>query len=413
MAKLIDAAAVLLLWRVAHGRASEQERQAVALFPSLLHIPVHVHLPVTQPGRLNSVVGTWSRDNLLDYFAAGPGGACAAAPAARASWSAAVGTEAAFPVPLPTMAWYTREAGRAFAFVPAERELFEPDPEYLMRAATWYRREGLRPGADDRAREGMLSAARIAELWLDSVRAGALERLDAFELETRLRRIGMAGADTFAQCLGWSHGLIGLDAVRAFNRHLAAWVAATLMPEPFRIGLVDRCVAHPGLCAILLAASASAANLARAAAERAAAPRTLPIRGVKYAGPAGGDPPTDTTVQRLIKPLHGVPVFSPLVGDVSGLWEVFIPLRVERLMRPEIFRQPTPLVLRRDMDALQWIIVRLGPALPESPGGVAEGAQIEAMFFSDDSTVGDADRQVAASGGSAARALRSLWRAAH
>ena len=41
VAKLIDAAAVQLLWRVARGRATEQERQMAALFPALLHIATH------------------------------------------------------------------------------------------------------------------------------------------------------------------------------------------------------------------------------------------------------------------------------------------------------------------------------------------------------------------------------------
>ena len=409
VAKLVDAATVLLLWRVARGRASEQERQIAALVPPLLHIPAHVHLPVQQAGTINSVVGTWSRENLLDYFAAGPGGIRAAAPVGTCAWSAAVGPEAAFPAALPLMTWHTREAGRAYAFLPVERELFEPDGDYLTRTAAWYRREGLRDQADDRDREGALSAARIAELWLDSARSGALEGLSAFELELRLRRMGMAGGDPFAQRFGWSHKLIGVDAVRAFNRHLAPWVAATLMPEPFRLGIVDRAFAHPGLCAILLAAHAGAANLARAAAEYAQAPRSLPIRGVKYAGTSGGEPPPDTSIHRLIKPALGTPIFAPLSGHPEGLWEMFIALRVERLTRPAVFRQPSPLALRREMDALHAIVVRVGPPLPAATEVAGEGVHIETVFFSDTTTVRDVSRQADASGGSAARALRALW----
>jgi hypothetical protein len=411
VAKLIDAAAVQLLWRVARGRATEQERHVAAMFPTLLHVSTHVHLPVQQAGRVNSVIGTWSRDNLLDYFAAGPGSVRAVAPAGAAAWSAAIGTEAAFPTPLPAMTWLTREPGRAYAFVPAEREIFEADSAFLSRAAAWYRREGLRTGTDDRDREGALSAARIAELWLDSSRAGALEQLAAFELELRLRRMGMAAGDGFAQRFGWAHMLIGVDAVRAFNRILAPWVAATLMPEPFRVGLIDRGVAHAGLCAVLLAAGACAANLARAGAESASAPRSLPARGVKYAGPAGGDPPRDMPVHRLIRVAHGLPVFAPLSGHPDGLWEMFMAVRVERVTRPEVFRQPSPLAVRREMDSLDAIIVRVGPpVVPDSPASAAEGGQIETIFLSDSCTVDEANRQVAVAGGAAARALRAFWR---
>lgn len=411
VAKLIDAAAVLLLWRVARGRATEQERQIAAVFPPLLHIPTHVPLPVQHVGKVNSIVGTWSRDTLLDYLAAGPGSVRTSAPAGAAAWVAAVGTESAFPAPLPVMTWLTRDAGRPYAFLPAEREIFDADGDYLTRSAAWYRREGLRGGIDDRDREGALSAARIAELWLDSARARSLERLDAFELELRLRRMGMAAGDAFAQRFGWSHRLIGVDAVRAFNRHLAAWVAATLMPEPFRLGLIDRCVAHAGLCAVLLGASAAAPNFARAAVDAATAPRSLPIRGVKYAGPAGGDPPRDTSAHRLIKAAHGLPVFAPMSGHPDGLWEMFIAVRVERTTRPEIFRQPSPLALRREMDSLHSLIVRVGPAVvPDSPAGAAEGVHLETIFLSDTCTVDDANRHVAVSGGAAARALRAFWR---
>lgn len=413
VAKLIDAAAVLLLWRVARGRASEQEQQIAALVPSLLHIPTHVHLPVQQAGKLNSVVGTWSRDNLLDYFASGPGGFRSAAPPGTCAWSAAIGPEAAFPAALPLMTWHTREAGRAYAFVPVERELFEPDADYLTRTAAWYRREGTREGADDRDREGALSAARIAELWLDSARSGALEGLSAFELELRLRRMGMAGGDSFAQRFGWSHMLIGVDAVRAFNRNLAPWVAATLMPEPFRLGLIDRAVAHPGSCAVLLAAHAAAANLSRAAADYSQAPRSLPIRGVKYAGTSGGEPPPDAAVHRLLKPAYGVPIFAPLAGHPEGLWEMFIAARVERVTRPAVFRQPTPLTLRREMDALHAVVVRVGPPLNAVPGATGEGASIETIFFSDTTTVHEVDRQTEAAGGTASRALRAFWRIGH
>lgn len=411
VAKLVDAAAVLLLWRVARGRATEQERQVAALYPPLLHIPLHVHLPVTQSGRVNSVVGTWSRDNLLDYFAAGPGALRAAAPSAASGWLAAVGTEAAFPAPLPSMTWLTREAGRTYAFLPAERELFEPDATFLTRAASWYRREGQRAGTEERAREGALSASRIAELWLDTAQAGTLGQLGAFELELRLRRMGMAAGDGFAQRFGWAHQLIGVDAVRAFNRHLAPWVAATLMPEPFRLGLVDRGLAHAGLCAVLLAAGAAATNLARAAADSATAPRSLPIRGVKYAGPGGGDPPGDFPVQRLIKAAHGLPVFAPIAGHPEGLWEMFIAVRIEKVTRPEVFRQPSPLALRREMDSLHAAIVRVGPPLQsDSPAGAMESGRIETIFLSDSSTVDEVNRQAAAAGGAAARALRAFWR---
>jgi hypothetical protein len=414
VAKLIDAAAVQLLWRVARGRSTEQERQIAALFPPLLHIPTHVHLPVRQAGRVNSVVGTWSRDNLLDYFAAGPGSVRTAASTDKAAWTAAIGTEAAFPTPLPAMTWLTREPGRAYAFLPAEREVFEADSAYLTRTAAWYRREGLRAGIDDREREGALSAARIAELWLDSARAGALEQLAAFELELRLRRMGMAAGDGFAQRFGWAHMLIGVDAVRAFNRHLASWVAATLMPEPFRIGLIDRGVAHAGLCAVLLAAGACAANLARAAADSAGAPRTLPVRGARYAGLAGGDPPRDTLAHRLIRAAHGLPVFAPLSGHPDGLWEMFLAVRIDGVMRPEVFRQPSPLALRRGMDSLNAVIVRVGPPIvPDSPASAAEGGQIETIFLSDSCTVDEANRQVAVAGGAAARALRAFWRMSH
>lgn len=411
VAKLIDAAAVHLLWRVARGRSTEQERQIAALFPAQLHIPTHVHLPVMQAGRVNSIVGTWSRDGLLDYLAAGPGGIRAAAPAADATWLAAVGTEAAFPATLPAMTWLTREPGRACAFLPAERDLFEADESFLARTASWYRREALRSDTGDREREGASSAARIAELWLDSARAGALEQLAAFELELRLRRMGMAAGDGFAQRFGWAHSLIGVDAIRAFNRHLAPWVAATLMPAPFRLGLIDRAVAHAGLCAVLLAAGAAAANLGRASAESATAPRSLPIRGVKYAGPAGGDPPGDLPVQRLIKAAHGIPVFAPMSGHPEGLWEMFVAVRVERVARPEVFRQPSPLALRRQMDSLHGAIVRVGPpGLASGLSDAAEGCHIEAIFLSEDCTIDAAHRQAAVGGGAASRAVRALWR---
>lgn len=407
VAKLIDAASVLLLWRVARGRASEQERQVAAMFPALLHIPTHVHLPAEQVGAVNSVVGTWTRENLLDYFAAGPGGVRGDAPAAAATWSAAVGAEAAFPTALPVMTWLTREAGRPYAFALADDELFDPDELYLARVASWYHREAQRTEKEDRDREAALSSARIAELWLDSARARSLEQLNAFELETRLRRMGMAGGDVFAQRFGWSHTLIGLEAVRAFNRHLAPWAAASLMPEPFRLGMVDRCLAHPGCCAVLLAASAAAQNLDRAAADRATAPRSLPMRGVRYAGPAGGDPPDDALVHRLIKGAHGIPVFSPMSGNPDGLWEMFIAIRVERTMRPEIFRQPSPLGLRRTMDSIHGIIVRVGAGA----GAADDEVQVETVFVSDTCTVADVDRQAAASEGAASRAVRALWRA--
>ncbi len=408
VAKLIDAAAVLLLWRVARGRATEQERQVVGLFPPLLHIPSHVHLPARQGGTVNSVVGTWSRDGLLDYFASGPGAIRAQAPAGSAAWSAAVGTESAFPAPLPLMTWHTRQPGRAYAFVPAEREIFEDDAGYLPRAAAWYRREGSRDGLDDRLREGALSSARIAELWLDSARAGALEQLNAFELELRLRRMGMAAGDGFAQRLGWSHMLLGVDAVRAFNRHLAPWAAATLMPEPFRVGMIDRACAHAGLCAVLLAASAAAPSLAQAAAAHAQSPRDLPLRGARYTGPAGGDPPAELAVQRLVRPAHGMPVFAPLAGHPDGLWEMFVGVRVERVTRPEILRQPSPLALRRDMD-IHGIIVRVGPPAADV-AGAGDGPQVETIFLSEESTVGQIDREAEASGGSGSRAVRALWR---
>ena len=223
--------------------------------------------------------------------------------------------------------------------------------------------------------------------------------------------MGMAAGDGFAQRFGWAHMLIGVDAVRAFNRHLASWVAATLMPEPFRIGLVDRGVAHAGLCAVLLAAGASVANLGRAAAESVTAPRCLPIRGVKYAGPAGGDPPRDLPVARLLKAAHGLPVFAPLGGHPEGLWEMFIAVRVERVVRPEVFRQPSPLALRREMDSLQAVIVRVGPPLvADAPASSPDGAQLETIFLSDSCTVDEVNRQVAVSGGAGARAVRALWR---
>ncbi len=406
VAKLIDAAAVLLLWRVARGKASEHERQVSAVFPSLLHIPAHVHLPADHAGTVNSVIGTWSRENLLEYLASGPGGLRRVAQPGTAAWSAAVGTEAAFPTPLPVTTWLTTEAGRSYAFLPVERELFENDGDYLTRTAAWYRRESLRTGFDDREREGALSAARIAELWLDSSRAKALEHLNAFELELRLRRMGMAAGDGFAQRFGWSHMLVGVDSVRAFNRLLAPWVAATLMPEPLRIGLADRCFAHPGLCAVLLAANAAAPNFARAAIDNAAAPRSLPVRGVKYVRSAGGEPEADALVHRLIKPAHGVPVFSPLPGHQDGLWEMFVALRVERITRPALFRQPSPLALRREMDSIHSIIVRIGPAI-SSPG---EASPVEAFFLSDSVTLAEADRVAAAGSGTLARATRALWR---
>lgn len=409
VAKLIDAAAVLLLWRVARGRATEQERQLVAHFPALLHIPAHVHLPARQAGTVGSVVGTWSRENLLDYFASEPGAVRAQAAAGAAAWLAAVGTESAFPSPLPRMTWHTRQPGRAHAFVPAEREIFERDAVYLPRAAAWYRREGSRDGLDDRLREAALSAARIAELWLDSATAGALERLNAFELELRLRRMGMAAGDAFAQRLGWSHTLIGMEAVRTFNRHLAPWAAATLMPEPFRLGMIDRACAHAGLCAVLIAASAAADNLGSAAAAHAQSPRELPLRGVRYAGPAGGDPPPESSVQRLVKGAHGVPVFAPLPGHPEGLWEMFVAVRVERITRPGVFRQPSPLALRRQMDGIQALIVRVGPP-PDVASTGAEESQVEVILLSDDCTAGQIDREAAASGGSGGRAVRALWR---
>ena len=408
VAKLIDAAAVMLLWRFARGRATDQEREIVALFPPLLHIATHVHLPMQQVGRVNSVVGTWSRENLLDYLVSGPGTARAGAVSGAGAWTAAIGTESAFPTPLPTMTWHTRDPGRPGAFALADADSFEPDAGYLTRTAAWYRREGRRDGLDDREREAALSAGRIAELWLDSVQTGALEQLDAFELELRLRRMGMAGGDVFAQRFGWSHALIGVNAVRAFNRLLAAWAAATLMPEPFRLGLLDRCLAHPGLCAVLLAASASVDNFERAAADRRAAPRSLPLSGVRYAGPAGGDPAPDMPVHRLIKPLHGVPIFAPLGGHPEGLWEMFIAVRVERVNRPAVFRQPSPLALRREMESIHSILVRLGPG---APGSEQESVQLETIFLSDMRTVGDIDRHAAAAGGASSRALRALWRA--
>jgi len=404
VAKLIDAAAVHLLWRVARGRASEQEKQAALKFPAVLYIPGHVHLPVQAVGGVVSVVGTWSRDNLLDYLASGPGLVREGAPAGSALWAAAVGTEAAFPVPLPTMAWHTREAGCAYAFRPAEGDLFEPDSDYLLRTAAWYRREAERAGIEEREREGALSAARIAELWVDSVRKRALEGLDAYELEVRLRRMGMAAGDSFAQRFGWTQVLLGVDAMRAFNRLLAPWVAATLMPGPFRLGMIDRCLAHPGLCAILLAASAASANLARAAAESTTAPRSLPVRGVKYAGRTGMDPATDTVVMRIVKAAHGTPVFSPLSGSPEGLWEMFIAVKVDKIMRPGVVRQPAPLALRREMESLHGLVIRVGPGATEGTLG------LETVFFSDTTTVGEVDRQVAVSGGAAGRALRALWR---
>jgi hypothetical protein len=408
VAKLIDAAAVLLLWRVARGKGSEHERQVAAVFPPLLHIPAHVHLPAEHAGTVNSVVGTWSRENLLDYLASAPGGIRRAAQPGTATWAGAVGTEAAFPTPLPGTTWLTSTPGCPFAFLPAERELFEDDGAYLTRTASWYRREALRAGIDDREREGAFSAARIAELWLDSSRAKALEQLNAFELELRLRRMGMAAGDEFAERWSWSHMLIGVDAVRAFNRLLAPWVAATLMPEPLRIGMLDRCFAHAGLCAVLLAASAAAPNLARAAVECAAAPRTLPGRGVKYAGSAGGNPDVGMAVHRLVKSAHGVPVFSPLPAHPAGLWEMFVAIRVERIARPVIFRQPTPLALRREMDAIHSIVVRVGPAPAGSPTN--EVSAVEVFLLSDTTTVGDADRVSVAGTGTLSRAVRALWR---
>lgn len=408
VAKLIDAAAVALLWKVANGHGDAGECAAVAAFPPLVHLAQQVPFHKDEQGTVFSVVGTWRCDNLRDYLQSAPGTSLPTG-RHRPPWLCTPGLDGAFPAPLPSATAWTDQTLRPHGFRPADDALFGADDNYLAGLASWFRQAASRSAAEDREADSAQAAARFTEAWLASARGGALQRLNAFELEMRARKMGMTAGDAFATRFGWSHPLIGMDALRALNRALAWWSCATLMPQPFRLGLVDRCLARPSLTGLFLAANAAMPNLARAAAQRARSPAALPTEGVRYVHPASTEPAGDIAVHKLVKALHGVPVFAPIPGHPRRLCEMLLPTRLERMARPAMFRHPSHLALRRDQRCLHSVVVRIGDPADEAG---EERSVIDVFFLSDGPTVGDlaVDKTAAESG--LRRVLGQLRRAA-
>jgi hypothetical protein len=411
VAEFVDAGAVSLLRSIAVGECAKVGAAEAPAFPPLLHVPRRV--PVTERGLgpSHSVMGTWATDNLVDYLRAGPGSSLPTG-LRLPEWLCTFGLDGAFPGTLPRVARNARSRPTGSGFEGTGRAVSADDGDYFSELVDWWLRSSDEPDLDERARDNALTAARFAEAWRDADLSEDTAP-NAFEMEMRARRMGMVVGDAFTRIFAWSQILLGAEAVKAFNGLVAWWAAALLMPRPFRLGLIDRCLASAGLCAVLAAADAAAPNLARAAAERSGLSRRFPFDGVAYACADGEAPPDRTRILDIVDPMHGIPVLVPIAGHAGALWEMILAVRIGETDVPALFRMPPVLEVRKQggvVDGCRAAVVTIGEPGPDSGGG---GPRVGVWLFDHDTACGDLGGDEHLGPPRAGAQLAKLWRASH
>lgn len=332
-AGFLGASDVAQLWQQA-TRAQAPAEGATAESARLLHIPSQHVFHTVGENRHHTIVGTWTLRGILDCMRS-----VALEPSVLGEIDASAichpGLESHFPSLLPDTI-HLGGAGRiAYRPAPDDPALGDDDAYFEALAQYWSLR-AVSPASDQRDRTNALSAAAFATAGRSIKARDAFSHLSAYEIETRARHIGMVAGDLFMRTLAWTAILTGPKPMRAFNAIVAWWATATLMPRPFRLGLLTRCLGNPSLTVCLLAADAAYPRLRAAAAQRALNTATLPTDGVKYAPAATGFIPHGIPVRDIAGLLHGIPVFVPPPGPTGGNWSLLIPVRLPESTAPKL-----------------------------------------------------------------------------